>query len=124
MDKRLAKSENVTRIGGFLLQRHPSRPPVVRLSQHACRQMQRRGISRDAVILCLFVGRRIHARGARIHLIGRKELRQLSCRPGSTGKLDGLHVIVVEDTVVTVYRNPKSLQKHEGRTRRRPDTRS
>lgn len=102
------------RVGGFRLPGRSSRSGGLRLSLHAQQRMQQRGISLDAVKVCLLVGRRVHVRGARVHVLGRKEIRRLDCSMARDGKLDGVHVIIVHGEIATVYRNSRSLQTRGG----------
>jgi len=85
--------------------------------------MAQRGISFDAVRTVLEFGRRAFVRGARVHVIGRREVLKASAKGANLEELNGLHVVCDPSGVVlTVYRNQelnlRDKTRRSGRRRR------
>jgi len=80
--------------------------PVYALSRHALDQMDARGVSRAAVSQALIYGRQTWARGARIFVIGRREVQRFRADGINLDPYEGIQVVTQPDgTIVTVYRN-------------------
>jgi len=114
-----------TRVGGFRIGQSLLIEKTLRVSNHARKRMQSRGISRDSLLTCLLFGKRVHARGAVIHFLGRRQIQQRIPWTSGAEKLEGLHVVVVDGEVVTVYRNREKMlgrkaSRGRGRDRLRP----
>jgi len=98
----------------------------VAVTDHAITRMGERGISDEAVLAALEYGRVVHTRGARIHVIGRKEVKRFGHEGVDLADCEGVHVVCTTDGVVmTVYRNfdlrglrPFGRQRH-GRAKNR-----
>jgi len=76
------------------------------LTQHACERMCQRGLSPAIVQAALEYGRIVHARGAEIHVIGRKEIELYDSEGINLSPLEGVQVVCDKDgTVLTTYRN-------------------
>jgi hypothetical protein len=80
---------------------------TVVLTEHARQRMDLRGVSEQVVELALQFGRKIRARRALYHVIGRKEIQALGAQHPELKGLDGLQVLtsVNGESVITVYRN-------------------
>ena len=78
-----------------------------RLSAHAWMQMTSRAISAEAVDVALAYGRKVHARGARHYVMGRREIERARRNGLDLRRYEGIHVVAVADepVVCTVYRN-------------------
>ncbi|ACY14673.1 DUF4258 domain-containing protein [Haliangium ochraceum] len=89
-------------------------------STHALRRMSQRGIRRSQVMSAFLFGRAHHLRGARIYVIGRREVREAAEQDGFyLDDLEGLHVVCHPDgLVLTVYRD-RRLNVREGYARGR-----
>ena len=85
----------------------PYRPqPTYALTWHALDQMDARSLSRAAVSNALMYGRQTWTRGARIFVIGRREVQRLRARGIDLNPYEGVQVVTQPDgTIVTVYRN-------------------
>jgi hypothetical protein len=86
------------------------------VSDHARRRMQQRGIRPEAVKACLDFGRRVYSRGALFLVMGRREVASARRAGIRLDSLLGLQVLVRDGTVVTVYRNPRLLPRHDDRS--------
>ncbi|GIW71168.1 MAG: hypothetical protein KatS3mg102_0710 [Planctomycetota bacterium] len=76
------------------------------LTRHAAVRMAQRGISRRGVELALDFGRERFVRGARIFVIGRREIERARRCGVDLADLEGLHVVVSHDGhILTTYRN-------------------
>jgi hypothetical protein len=76
------------------------------LTQHAQQRMNVRGFSSADVNQVLAYGRKVHARGAIIYAVGRKEIAICADYDIDLSNLDGLQVVCSNDgLVMTVYRN-------------------
>jgi hypothetical protein len=84
-----------------------SRPLHARRSQHAKRRMQERSIPDTLVEDVLLFGRLVHSRGARIFVVGRREVARAQHRGVDLRDCEGLHVVVsgLQDEIITTYRN-------------------
>lgn len=94
-----------------------------RLTDHARLRMAQRGISFDAVKTVLELGRRAFVRGARVHVIGRREVEKATAKGANLEDLSGVHVVCdPEGVVLTVYRNHelnlRDKKRRSGRRRR------
>ena len=69
--------------------------------------MNARRLSNEAINAALTYGRVVHVRGAAIHVIGRKEVEQLSWAGLDLEAYEGVQVVCTPDdmTVLTAYRN-------------------
>lgn len=77
------------------------------MTQHAWERMTSRGASSQLIETVLAYGRIIHARGAEIYALGKREVKKL-CRKGiDLSEYEGYQVVCVPNTgvVMTVYRN-------------------
>lgn len=73
---------------------------------HARSRMHSRSISEGAVAAVLEYGRRVHARGAVIHAIGRKEVRRYANEGVDLREYSGYQVVCSGDgKILTTYRN-------------------
>jgi hypothetical protein len=91
------------------------------LTHHAQKRMTARSLSHDAVAAALTFGRSVHTRGAKIHVIGRKEVEHYRQQGIDLSPFEGVHLICSPDgTIITIYRNRdfRSLRPHR-RSRRR-----
>ena len=77
------------------------------MTDHAWRRMTARGLSQRAVDAVLTYGRTVHARGAEIHALGRREVEKHSSSILDLRPFEGLQVVCVPDQgiVMTIYRN-------------------
>ncbi len=99
----------------------PVNPSNYILTNHLRRRMSRRWISADALVAVLAYGRTAHVRGAKIHVIGRKEVNRYRRQGIELDSFEGIHVVCTstEEVVLTAYRNrnlrglrPKSRHRH------------
>jgi hypothetical protein len=89
------------------------------LTDHAWSRMCRRGIAPSDVQRVLEHGRVVHTRGARFHVIGKREVKCGRRNGLDLRDLDGIQVLCAEDgSVITVYRN-RDLRNLQRRPRRR-----
>lgn len=76
------------------------------LSRHAWQRMGARGVSSSAINKVLTFGRVIHARGATMYVIGRKEVKRYMGQGINLDDLHGMQVICSKNgTIMTLYRN-------------------
>ena len=76
------------------------------LTEHARERMTWRRISKGAVEAALDYGRELHARGALIYVIGRREIERYRAAGVDLSDLDGLQVVCAPSgAVITTYRN-------------------
>jgi Domain of unknown function (DUF4258) len=90
------------------------------LTCHAQRRMAARSLSSETVAAVLAFGRSIHARGAEIHVIGRKEIAQYRPQGIDLTPFEGVQLVCARDgAIITVYRNRdlRRLRPHK-RSRR------
>jgi hypothetical protein len=81
-------------------------PSVHRISWHAKNQMDARSLSADALRSAVKYGRTSWTRGARIYVIGRKEVQHYRGQGIDLSRFEGVHVVESADgTILTVYRN-------------------
>jgi hypothetical protein len=86
------------------------------LTTHAQERMALRGIRPGDIETVLLCGREVHASGAVIHVIGRKEVEQYRRFGSDLAPLEGLHVVIALDgAIVTAYRNRSTLMVKERR---------
>ena len=82
---------------------------AVRLSQHAIGRMSERSISPTAVSITYTYGRVVYTRGAKIRVIGRKEVERYRQQGKDLSQYEGIHLVCNTDGLVfTVYRNKDS----------------
>lgn len=87
---------------------NPIEPELPTLTAHSRRRMAQRGIRRGDVATTLRHGRKVHVRGARIHVIGRREVKRAERVGANLRDLEGTHVVCTPaGTVLTVYKNKK-----------------
>jgi hypothetical protein len=87
------------------------------LTKHAGIRMKQRGLSHSSVQMALVYGRVVHARGALIHVIGRKEIVRHNSKRENLSALDGVHVVCDgEHRVLTAYKN-RNLRRLRPRRR-------
>lgn len=92
------------------------------ITNHAWSRMTARGIPFKAVEAAVKYGRVIHARGAEIRVIGRKEVNNFSKAGINLSSYEGIQVVCGHNGVVmTAYRNRdfKSLRSSGSRPARR-----
>lgn len=93
------------------------------MTDHAWRRMTARGFSASAVDAALMYGRTVHARGAEIHALGRREVERNRASGLDLRPFEGVQVVCVpgKGTVMTVYRNREfhDLYKRKSHGRRR-----
>jgi hypothetical protein len=90
------------------------------LTHHAHKRMAARRVSSETVTAVLAFGRSIHARGAEIHVIGRKEIAQYRLQGIDLTPFEGIQLVCGRDgTIITMYRNRdlRRLRPHK-RSRR------
>jgi hypothetical protein len=76
------------------------------LTDHATERLDARRISREAIFAVLDFGREVHTRGAVIHVIGRKEVKQYRRKGVDLSDFEGIHAVCSKDgAIMTVYRN-------------------
>ena len=75
-------------------------------TRHARKRMTARRISATALAAVLQYGRMVYVRGAKIHVIGRKEVQALLRKGIELADFEGIHVVCsIEGSVMTTYRN-------------------
>ena len=81
----------------------PDMPPP-QLTTHVRHRMKTRGICRETLDLVLIFGRAIHTRGAVIHVVGHKEIRE---HGRFLERCAGVHVLCSphDGAIITTYRN-------------------
>ena len=72
------------------------------ITRHAQKRMEVRHIPLEAVVLAVRAGRVVFCRGAKVFALGRKEIARLG---GGLKDFDGIQVVTVGVTILTVYRN-------------------
>lgn len=83
-----------------------STPAPLTLTHHARRRIDARGVSRRAVAAALDYGRELHARGAVLYVLGRREVRRMRRGGLDLSAHEGVHVVCSADgVVITAYRN-------------------
>jgi hypothetical protein len=88
--------------------------------------MGQRGITAEAIEAVLEFGRAVHARGAVVHAIGKKEVAHYLDQDIDLSAFDGIHVVCAGDgTIITAYRNHdfRRLRAGLGRGRFNPKRR-
>jgi hypothetical protein len=77
------------------------------MTDHAWRRMTSRGLSQRAVEAVLTYGRTVHARGAEIHALGRREVEKYSTHSMDLHPFTGVQVVCLpeDEVILTVYRN-------------------
>ena len=88
------------------------------LSQHAQNRMFSRRISHEVLQTVLKGGRRLYKQGACFFFIGDRELKRSHNDP-RIQKAHGIHVLVEENVIVTVYRNRSVRNISRPRPKRR-----
>ena len=84
----------------------PQPRPIPQFSNHSLLRMAQRGIDAPEILATMRYGRKQHVRGALVHVIGRKEVRQAEKTGRNLRDYEGIHVVCSPDrTVLTVYRN-------------------
>ena len=90
------------------------------LSTHAWCRAHERSIGLDAIRIAIAWGRKNYVRGARVHTIGRKEIKRLRCEYNiDASRFEGVQVVCEpgENVILTVYRH-RNLRALRPRTRR------
>lgn len=72
------------------------------LSSHVMTRMSQRGIREDDIRYAIKSGKKRHSKGACFFFVGRKNVDR------SHQKLNGLHVLIEENVIVTAYKNKKT----------------
>ena len=76
------------------------------ITGHARMQMMARWISETALSAVIEHGRVVHVRGAKIHVIGRREVTTFLRKGVELADFEGIHVVCSpEGVVLTAYRN-------------------
>jgi hypothetical protein len=77
------------------------------VTRHGSERMEVRGFSPAVIETVLTYGRMVHARGATIYAIGRKEVRRLASEGIDIPPCEGVQVVCSSegDAILTVYRN-------------------
>ncbi len=100
-------------------------PQHLQLTCHARVRSQQRGIRHDAIGAVIKYSDKSERRGRHcwVHWVSRRRLGELGSHTPegvSTERLDGLHVLVGESDIVTVFRRPgKSSYRRQKPTTRR-----
>lgn len=90
------------------------------ITQHARERINQRGLSPAIVQAALTYGRIVHARGAEIHVIGRKEIERYESKGINLSPLEGVQVVCNKGgAVLTAYRN-RDFRGLRSRRRARP----
>lgn len=93
------------------------------ITRHARMRMTARRIPKTALSAVLEYGRVVYVRGAKIYVIGRKEVTKFLRRGVELADFEGIHVVCTpEGVVLTTYRNRnfRGLRPHGRRYRQRP----
>ena len=98
------------------------------ITRHARKRMNTRGISSSAVSAVIQYGRFFYVRGAKVYVIGRREVESYGDVGIDLSGFEGIHVVCsLEGVIITTYRN-KNLRglrpRRRNRSRRRPSNRS
>ena len=91
------------------------------LTKHAWQRMTSRGLSEKAIEAALDHGRVVHARGAAIYAVGRKEVARCQQDGINLSDFEGVQVVCKPDgMILTVYRNRdfRGLRPRRWRARR------
>ncbi len=84
----------------------PKQYKLPSLTNHSLRRMAQRGIAIPDIQAVMAYGRKCRVRKAKVHVIGKKEVRQAEKRGVDLRDYEGVHVICSpEGVVMTVYRN-------------------
>ena len=76
------------------------------ITRHARMRMTARRISKTTLSAVLEYGRVVYVRGAKIYVIGRKEVTKFLRRGVELAEFEGIHVVCnPEGVVLTTYRN-------------------
>ena len=76
------------------------------ITKHARMRMTARGISKTALSAAIDYGRVVYVRGAKIYVIGRKEVTTFLRKGVELADFEGIHVVCSpEGDVMTTYRN-------------------
>ena len=93
-------------------------------THHLCKRMTARGISETALSAVLEYGRKVYVRGAKIHVIGRKEVQAFLRKGIELADFEGIHVVCsIDGAIMTTYRNRdfRGLRPHRRHHRRRQE---
>ncbi|MXY81321.1 MAG: DUF4258 domain-containing protein [Gemmatimonadetes bacterium] len=93
-------------------------------THHLCKRMAARGISETALSAVLKFGRMVYVRGAKIYVIGRKEVRAFLPKGIELADFEGIHVVCnLDGAIMTTYRNRdfRGLRPRGRRHRRRQE---
>lgn len=100
---------DIIRVRGYIRECGPAvvlEVDRMNLTTHARARLFARRLNSGALDLVVSFGREIHARGATIYVVGRKEIHAGRQFAIDLSELEGVHVICDrEGTVLTVYRN-------------------
>ena len=80
---------------------------------HLSQRAAQRGISMDAIELCLTHGKKVYTAGARVYFLGAKEIKRLKL---DRLNYEGLTVITQNQHILTVYKNKEALSNLKKRT--------
>lgn len=94
---------------------HPCR---FRPSNHALARAYERGITTDMIRDTLVWGRKLHRQGLRFHVMLRRCVPHGMDERYSRRLVNVTVVVGVDDTIVTVYRNPKALYRIKRKSKR------
>jgi hypothetical protein len=76
------------------------------VTEHAARRMAQRGLRLEAVATALRYGRCVHARGAWLYVVGRREVARARSGGVDLSAFEGVHVVCAADgAILTVFRN-------------------
>ncbi|MCS6803070.1 MAG: DUF4258 domain-containing protein [Chloroflexota bacterium] len=92
------------------------------LTNHALRRLNGRRIPFDAVRTVMTYGRAVWVLGARVFVVGQREVRRWRDRGIDLRPFEGIHIVATaEGTVLTAYRNRnlRRLRRNSHRRRRR-----
>ena len=75
-------------------------------THHGRKRMTARGISETALSAVLEFGRMVYVRGAKIYVIGRKEVQSFLRKDIELADFEGIHVVCsLDGAIMTTYRN-------------------
>ena len=97
-----------------------ARTRAFKLSPHALKRMDQRGIRLEQIRRVLALGRVIYDRGAMIFQVGRQEVIEWQHREPAIRQCEGVHVVVCGHVVKTVYRNHRFRRPRKSRQTRAP----
>jgi len=91
------------------------------LTNHAWRRMTSRGLSKHAVDAALIYGQVAYARGAEIHIIGKRDVEKYARTGIDLRPFENVHVVCSpnNNVVYTVYRNREMGRNYKKKPRRR-----